>query len=486
MSSTDRVRVLLVDDERVILDLVERFICRLDVDVDCVENGEAALALMQRNFYHLFIIDLLMPGMNGIQLLQRVNEASPDSEVIILTGYGDMQSVIEALRGGAYDYFQKPIEDADVFLMAVQRALDKQRLTVERRRLVVDLQAAYERIEEQRVQELQHIQEIGAALASSLQRDEIIRALHTALSARTGAEVVGFCLTGPAFDAKEWLIHTDRPVDDTIPLELKSFVDEKLSQMGIVDSLDDEVVTRVLVDECDPETVTLTGPLRSSIVVPMVSRDQLQGLVTIASRSEDAFSEHGERLLSIFAGQAVIALENEAMFRRMANLAIRDGLTGLINHRHFYELLQVEIERSERYSHQFSLLMIDADSLKNTNDTYGHLAGDQVLRELAGLLLQETRESDMVARYGGDEFTVILPESPIDRAEALAQRLRWLVEEHKFMCGDERIEFTISVGVTSFVPGQRTTVEGLVGCADRSLYEAKAKGGNRVGVIHPE
>ena len=174
------------------------------------------------------------------------------------------------------------------------------------------------------------------------------------------------------------------------------------------------------------------------------------------------------------------------MFRRMANLAISDGLTGLFNHRHFYELLQVEIERSERYSHQFSLLMIDADSLKKTNDTYGHLVGDQVLRELADLLLQETRESDMVARYGGDEFTVILPESPIDRAEALAQRLRWLVEEHKFMCGAERIEFTISVGVTSFVPGQRTTVEGLVGRADRALYEAKAGGGNRVGANHPE
>jgi len=486
MSSTERVRVLLVDDERVILDLVERFIRRLDVDVDCAESGEAALTLMKRNFYHLFIVDLLMPGMNGIQLLQRVKESSPDSEVIILTGYGDMQSVVEALRWGAYDYFQKPIEDVDVFLIAVQRALDKQSFTVERRRLIEDLQAAYERIDQQRVQELQHIQAIGAALASSLQRDEIVRALHNALTVRTGAEVMGFWLTGPSFDEKEWLIHTDRPIDSDIPLELKRIVEEKLFQMGVTGSLEDEVVTRVLVDECGSESAIITGPLRSSVVVPMISRDQLQGLVAIASRSGDAFSEHGERLLRIFAGQAIIALENEVMFRRMANLAIRDGLTGLFNHRHFYELLQIELERSERYSHQFSLVMIDTDSLKNTNDTYGHLVGDQVLRELANLLLEETRESDVVARYGGDEFAVILLESPISRVEALAERLRWLVETHEFMCGDERIDFTISVGVTSFVPGRGTTAEELVGCADRALYQAKADGGNRVGVEHPD
>lgn len=268
MSPVARARVLLVDDERVILNLVERFVRQLDVDVDCAESGAAALALVHRSFYHLLIVDLIMPGMDGIELLQRVKEASPDSEVIILTGYGDMESVVQALRGGAYDYFQKPIEDSDLFMMTVQRALDKQRLTVERRRLIEDLQAAYERIEQQRVQELQHIREIGAALASSLQRDEITRALHNALLARTGAEVVGLWLTGASFDDKEWLVHADRPLDDSVPLELKCIVEEKLAEMGIAGPMEDEVVTRVVVDEPQSAGTPITGPLRSSIVVP--------------------------------------------------------------------------------------------------------------------------------------------------------------------------------------------------------------------------
>ena len=248
MSPGERARVLLVDDERSILDLVERFVRQLDVDVDCTESGEGALALMQCHFYQLFIVDLLMPGMNGIELLKRVKEDSTDSEVIILTGYGDMQSVVQALRGGAYDYFQKPIEDPDVFVMTVQRALDKQRLTVERRQLIDDLQAANERIEQQRIQELQHIREIGAALASSLQRDEIVRALHSALSVRISAEVVGFWLAGPSFDSKEWLVYADRPLDDGVPLELRGIVQAKLFQMQVVCPSENTVATRVLVD----------------------------------------------------------------------------------------------------------------------------------------------------------------------------------------------------------------------------------------------
>jgi diguanylate cyclase (GGDEF)-like protein len=240
------------------------------------------------------------------------------------------------------------------------------------------------------------------------------------------------------------------------------------------------VDTRVVTDDSRLANGVLLGPFGSSIVEPMRSRGQLQGMVAVASRNEDAFSADSERLVGILAGQAVIALENEAMFRRMANLAIRDGLTGLFNHRHFYDLLQVEFERSERYDRQFSVLMIDTDSLKTANDTFGHLAGDQVLRELAILFLEETRESDVVARYGGDEFALILPETQTDHAVSLAERLRRLVEQHEFMWDDARIEFTISVGVTTYVPGQGVTLPELVGQADKALYHAKSLGKNRV------
>jgi len=476
----DKARILLVDDERVILDLLERFVLRLDVNVDCAESGAEAVALMEESFYHLFIVDLLMPGMNGIELLEHVKQASPDSEVIILTGYGDMQSAVQAMRGGAYDYFQKPFEDSDVFLLAVQRALDKQRLTVERRKLIEELKAATEHIEGQRIQELQHIRDIGAAYAGSLKRDEIVRVLHKALLVRAGVEVVGFWLTGPSFDDKEWLVHAESPLDESVPLELRSIAERKLVEMGLPVPSDAEAPVRVVTDESSGRNAVLAGPLRSSIVEPMRSRDELQGMVAVASTGESAFSEDSERLIGILAGQALIALQNEAMFRRMANLAIRDGLTGLFNHRHFYDLLQVEFDRSERYGRQFSLIMVDTDGLKMANDTFGHLAGDQVLRELAVLFMEETRESDVVARYGGDEFTLILPETQTEPAVALAERLRGLVEEHQFMCGDARIAFTISAGVATYVPGQGMTLPDLVGRADMALYRAKSLGRNRV------
>ncbi len=319
-------------------------------------------------------------------------------------------------------------------------------------------------------------------MAVGMQRDEIVRALHGVLSARMGAEVVCFCLVGPSFDRKEWLVHARGPLDESIPAELQGMVRSRLSEMSVGAVVQTEVPTRVLIDSPGREEKSLTGPLRSSIVVPMVSRDQLQGLLAVASTEKGAFSDDAERLLDIFAGQAAIALENEAMFHRVANMAVRDGLTGLFNHRHFYEVLQLELERSERYSRSFSLVMIDADALKSTNDTFGHLIGDRVLRELAALFLAETRESDVVARYGGDEFAIILPESSIDKAQVFAERLRRLVEARDLAYGDRKIVLTISVGVTSFVPGRGMTVEELVRRADRALYRAKSAGRNRVCV----
>ena len=166
--------------------------------------------------------------------------------------------------------------------------------------------------------------------------------------------------------------------------------------------------------------------------------------------------------------------------KALQNLAIRDGLTGLYNHRTFYSLLEDELQRSLRYARPLSLLMLDIDHFKQVNDTYGHQAGDTVLQGLSELLIQQARATDRVCRYGGEEIILILPETDIEAAMGIAERLRRTVEVHVFILPDEKpISITVSVGVAIY-PGDADTKESLVAAADAAMYQAKQTGRNRV------
>jgi diguanylate cyclase (GGDEF)-like protein len=166
---------------------------------------------------------------------------------------------------------------------------------------------------------------------------------------------------------------------------------------------------------------------------------------------------------------------------RLAQLAVTDGLTGLYNHRHFHERLQLETERSGRNGLPLSLLMIDVDHFKHYNDQHGHPAGDEVLRQLARLLADGRRANDVVARYGGEEFSIILVETNKFTAAKLAERLRERVATHPFPASSAQPggSMSMSVGVATF-PDDAVDAVSLVRAADDSLYAAKRAGRNRV------
>jgi diguanylate cyclase (GGDEF)-like protein/PAS domain S-box-containing protein len=160
--------------------------------------------------------------------------------------------------------------------------------------------------------------------------------------------------------------------------------------------------------------------------------------------------------------------------------ASRDSLTDLYNHRTFHALLEEEITRSRRFNRPVSLLMIDIDHFKLVNDTHGHQAGDTILKKLSKILLKCSREVDRVCRYGGEEFTLILPETGATEAEKLAERLRLAVQKHSFeVDGNKTVSVTVSIGIASY-PQHADTLQDLVGASDTALYAAKEGGRNRV------
>ena len=176
----------------------------------------------------------------------------------------------------------------------------------------------------------------------------------------------------------------------------------------------------------------------------------------------------------------------EADQAALAELASRDGLTGLYNHRTFYVLLGDELARAKRFQRPVSLLLLDIDHFKRVNDTHGHLAGDAALRELCELLRREARAVDRVCRYGGEEITLILPETDIEAAVRLAERLRAAMEAQAFDVGTGTPpHLTVSIGAASW-PAHADNAQALVAAADAALYAAKRGGRNRVARYEPE
>jgi diguanylate cyclase (GGDEF)-like protein len=233
------------------------------------------------------------------------------------------------------------------------------------------------------------------------------------------------------------------------------------------------------------ELLVRTG-LRSLLCLPLTVRSRCVGVMTLYHRAPRSYAPEELRFLQTFAGTVSIAVDNARLYGEQLRLAVTDGLTGLYNHKHFQEGLAAEMGRARRYGHPLSLLLLDIDHFKAYNDVRGHQAGDQLLRELAGLFQSLARQNDLVARYGGEEFAFLLPQSDKRQALALAKRLCRAVERRSCR-GEEAIpggRLTVSLGVASY-PEDVQQPQDLVGAADQALYGAKRKGRNRVEVWAP-
>lgn len=174
------------------------------------------------------------------------------------------------------------------------------------------------------------------------------------------------------------------------------------------------------------------------------------------------------------------ALKFSDQQKQLATMAMKDGLTDLYNHKLIKELFEREYSKAVREDHSIAFLMIDIDHFKNVNDTYGHTAGDKVIREVAEILHKNARLSDIVGRYGGEEFCMILPGVSDDSVQTICERIRETVEKHTFEVSDDSIHITISIGVCYKSPAHSSSYEEMIIQADKALYQAKNSGRNRI------
>ena len=239
--------------------------------------------------------------------------------------------------------------------------------------------------------------------------------------------------------------------------------------------------TQVVIMTSNASLESATAALRSGaydyVTKPFEDLDAISAVVNRAAEKVELILQKE----TMVDGLKQNTHELEELNAQLKNLAIRDALTGLYNRRHFLEALEVELHSSKYYGRSFSLLFIDLDHFKHYNDTFGHPAGDDLLKELAELIIKGSRVTTVVARYGGEEFILLVPATPKDRARIYAERLRESVEKHPFHGEGSRSsgQVTLSIGVCTY-PVDGSDIETLISRADQAMYQAKKNGRNRV------
>lgn len=222
--------------------------------------------------------------------------------------------------------------------------------------------------------------------------------------------------------------------------------------------------------------------VRSFLAAPMTVQGAVVGAIVASHARPNAFSREDLRLLSALAGQSAASVERLDMRRSLERMAITDGLTSIYNHRYFRMRLQQEVERARRYSLNLAVLIMDIDRFKEMNDQHGHAVGDAVLAEMAGVLHRNMRSTEIVARYGGDEFVALLPQTDADQAAIAAERMLRRVREHRFgAVVGAAMRVTVSIGIAALSEAGEAA-DRLMERADGALYRAKREGRNQMCV----
>lgn len=219
-------------------------------------------------------------------------------------------------------------------------------------------------------------------------------------------------------------------------------------------------------------------------IVPLVCQDRIVGVLNLADKIDgDGFGREDIVLIELFSQLVGASIGNIKLFEKLQRQATTDGLTGLANHKAFYGVLEKELWRSRRYGEQISLIMIDVDNLKEINDAYGHRAGDKVIRQISRKIKECIRQIDTAARYGGDEFAIILPNTSLTDAVVVAERMVDMVAHSPVTWRSEQIMLSISAGLGRY--DAEANPEDITSRSDQALYRAKQAGKNTVRVFEP-
>jgi len=461
-----RDKVLIVDDDKSMRQSLRSVMEEEGYEVLEADNGATGLQKIKIEQPDLVLLDIVMPSLDGIKVCKAV-KSDPDLEktlVIMTTSKGSKEDVIRGLESGADDYIVKPFDKSEL-LARIRTSLRAGHLLRQLEREKRDLLA---------------ILDISNAITSTLDSKEVLYSIVKKISEIIDVSRCSIVRIN-SDENKGFVVATNEDPDIfNIEIDLMKYPEI----LKVLETKDIVVINDI---ENDPLVESVRDNLigvdfQSLLVLPVIMKQNVIGTILLrTARRDRSFSEREIQFCQIVANAAANALINASLFESMelANihlekLATTDGLTGIFNHRYFYRRLDEEFNRAERYNTPLSAIMVDVNNFKEINDTLGHRTGDQVLKELAVILKSIIRRSDIVARYGGDEFIVLLPQTDRQGAEIEAQRVFQSIMDHVFKTMKET-RLIISYGLSTYPNEKIIKSDDLVTAADRELYANKAR-----------
>jgi diguanylate cyclase (GGDEF)-like protein len=471
--------ILIVDNDVENCNLLRDFVESMGYDTIIETDGKKILFELEKIEYDLMFLEIHLDSVSGIDILKKSKKAHPNSEAIIITGHGSEETFFKGMNNGAMSYIQKPISYSEIKFY-IDQALAKRRYNIK----TTDLKKSLELCDRSLVDHVTNMVKFDK-LSTFLNLTIDIEAL-TDLILNGVADIIPGYYYSFFFHRdinREIVIYSDMQVYKMTASVIERQIKEYYENLINLDMGDHYTVRVILPSNMFEREENITGNL-SSFFVPVIVNNSFKGVLGISSENKPIQEVNKDILLMISARISKI-LSNATIQHDTKMLASTDALTGLLNRHAFHERFNQEYERFRRYGSFLSLVVADCDNLKMFNDTYGHPAGDEVLRNISHILRENTRGSDVVARYGGDEFVILLLHSNSMNAFNIAKRFNKKVEDYVFLLQDQKLKTTISTGVAT-VPNETIhSQEDFLDSADQALYEAKLKGKNQVCMAGP-
>jgi len=447
----DKGKILVVDDDAFFRVLCSDILTGGGFSVKTASNGAEAISIIDESQFDVVITDLVMPDMSGLEVLQRTKQHNTLTDVIVITGHGSMESAINALKTGAFDYIIKPLNEDDL-LHTVNSCFEKKKLLAENLEMKQSLK----------------LYEVSKAVTATLDINKLYNiSLDALLQIIPGEAGV---ITFYEDDGKRLEVKAIRHIglsagEQVVRTFRENFENDIKGGSNIV------VVAK---PELKGECAEALKDYNSMLIAPLFRGSTGIGYIIILSSLEKNRCNLRDIKNASFINEHVSsAFENALKYSEAKEMAFIDSLTGLYNSKYLEAALDRELKRADRLMSPVTVLFMDLDNFKRINDTNDHLVGSRVLVEVGKILLKCVREVDTVIRYGGDEYVVILVDADYDVAMRVAERIRASIEQEQFIPEEEvDIRITASLGVATYPIHTRDKKE-LLKIADKAMYKAK-------------
>jgi two-component system, cell cycle response regulator len=472
--------ILVVEDDELIISLLESRLSIEGYKIETASDGiEALKKIENNNDISLILLDIMMPEMNGIEVLKELRKKYSLMElpVLMITALDNDQSVIECLELGANDYLKKPFNfsvllrriESNIFIKNAHKSLKSKNTELKNDKIYL----------QNKLGETLNIVQFSNRI-NNLNYETLLNEAKKFFPILFEAKLFSFFKYDYRNKRLKLLAHNHSEWEN---MKNPFYVYEDAGIMWeVIRKREPVIVENFSKSKFNTQNFVSKYKNDNIICAPVMVNKQILGVINLNNIANTFMTQDHFATINIVINQFSLAMNNCLLHKKVEQLSVLDDLTQLYNRRYFHKTIRQEIDRVKRYKNNLSIIMIDIDYFKNFNDKYGHDCGDYVLKEIADFIKNAFRNIDIVCRYGGEEFMVILPNTEKNQAFKIAERIRKSISEKIFKYVHEiKHKLTISIGVTEYKDNE--LLRQFIKRVDEALYLSKQNGRNKVTII---